>query len=245
MLFPSPLIPAVLVRRYKRFLADVVLADGTAITAHCPNPGAMTGYADPGLEVLLSLSANPARKLAHTLELVHNGACWIGVNTCRANAVVEEALKEGRLSGIAGYPHILREAPCGDGSRIDFLLTGPAGRLYLEVKSVTLLDAGGRYAFPDAVTARGLKHLGILETMARQGHRAMLLFLVQRSDGAGGFRAAAEVDPAYARGLERVLGNGVEAKAYSTRIDPRGISLREEVPVLVPAPPPPNPAVPG
>lgn len=235
MLFPSPLIPAVLVKRYKRFLADVVLPDGTAITAHCANPGAMTGYADPGLAVLLSRSPNPARKLAHTLELVHNGACWIGVNTCRANAVVEEALREGRISGLAGFPDIRREVPSGDGSRIDFLLSGPEGLLFLEVKSVTLLDGEGRYAFPDAVTARGLKHLGILEAMARRGHRAVVLFLVQRSDGVAAFRAASEIDPAYARGLAGAMGKGVEVRAFSTRITPDGIVLQGEIPVLASA----------
>ena len=234
MLFPAPLIPAVLTRRYKRFLADVVLEDGTAITAHCANPGAMTGYSEPGLRVLLSRSANPARKLAHTLELVHNGACWIGVNTSRANAVVEEALREGRLPGLGDYPEIRREAPCEDGSRLDFLLSGAPGRLYLEVKSATLVDAEGRYAFPDAVTERGLRHLGTLEAAVRKGHRAMILYLIQRSDGAAAFRAASEIDPAYARGLARAMANGVEARAFATRIDPDGIVLQGEVPVLLP-----------
>lgn len=118
--------------------------------------------------------------------------------------------------------------------RIDFLPTGPAGRLYLEVKSVALVGADGRYAFPDAVTAGGLKHLGTLEAAVRQGHRAMVLYLIRRSDGTAGFRAASEIDPAYALGLARALGNGVEAKACTTRIDPEGITLQGEIPVIPP-----------
>lgn len=236
MLYPSPLIPAVLVRRYKRFLADVVLADGTAMTVHCANPGAMTGYVEPGLRVLLSRSPNPARKLAHTLELVHNGSCWIGVNTSRANAVVEEALRAGRIPSLAEFPEIRREAGRGGGGRIDFLLSGPRGRAWLEVKSVTMLDGEGRYAFPDAVTARGLKHLKTLAEAVRDRtvpgprDRAVLLFLVQRSDGGGGFRAAAHIDPAYAAGLAEAVRAGVEVLVCATHIDETGITLKDAVP---------------
>lgn len=231
MLFPASLIPGVLVKRYKRFLADVELQDGTVITAHCPNPGAMTGYAAPGLRVLLSRSANPARKLAHTWELVHNGACWIGVNTGLANAVVEEGLRKGALPGLAGYGEIRREAAYGTSSRVDFLLQGPAGRCYLEVKSVTMVAADGCYAFPDAVTERGLKHLRELSAMAEAGHRAVLLFLIQRRDGrAGVFRAAAEIDPAYARGLEEAAARGVEILPCLAEVGETGISLAGPLP---------------
>lgn len=229
MRFPEPLIPAVLIRRYKRFLADVRLDQGSELTVHVANPGAMTGYCDGGLEVLLSRSRNPVRKLSHTLEMVHNGVCWIGVNTGLANPIVEEALRQGRIPALSGYKDIRREVAYGTGSRVDFLLSGPGGLCYLEVKSVTLL-MNGLYAFPDAVTARGLKHLGELEAVVRAGHRAVLVFLIQRSDGGEGFRAAGEIDPAYARALDSAARNGVEVLPYLTDIGPEGIVLDGPVP---------------
>ncbi len=230
MRFPAPLIPAVLVRRYKRFLADVRLPDGSVLTAHCPNPGAMAGCAEPGFPARLSRSPNPRRKLAHTLELVHNGACWIGVNPALANAVVAEALAEGRIPSLAGFGGTRREAAFGRNSRCDFLLSGPRGRLYLEVKSVTLVGRDGLYAFPDAVTARGLKHMRDLAEAVRAGHRAAVLFLIQRGDGGPGFRAAGEIDPAYARGLAEAVRAGVEVLPYQTTVCEDGITLEASVP---------------
>ena len=229
MLFPDPLVPAVIIRRYKRFLADVRLGDGSALTVHCPNPGAMIGCAEPGWPALISRSPNPGRKLSHTLELVHNGRCWIGVNTGIANAVVGRALEAGRVSALAGYETIRREVAYGTGSRVDFLLSGPGGHCYLEVKSVTMV-VDGLYAFPDAVTARGLKHLKELDGMVRAGHRAVLLFLIQRSDGGHGFRVAGEIDPDYARALDMAVLNGVEVLACLTAIGPDGIRLEGLVP---------------
>jgi sugar fermentation stimulation protein A len=223
MRFPAPLLPAVLLRRYKRFLADVRLPDGTVITVHCANPGAMTGCAGEGWPVLLSRSPNPGRKLAHTLELVHNGSCWIGVNPGRANDVVDGALRAGSLPGLEGYTAVRREAVLASGSRVDFLLEGPRGRCFLEVKSVTLLAGDGRYAFPDAVTARGLRHIGDLEEALAAGHRAVLLFLIQRTDGNGEFRAAAEIDPAYADALARAARKGVEVMPVLAEAGPQGI----------------------
>lgn len=241
MRFPAPLVPAALVRRYKRFLADVRLPDGTLLTAHCPNPGAMTGCAEPGFPARLSRSPNPHRKLSHTLELVHNGACWIGVNPALANAVVAEALAQGRIPSLAGYGGIRREVPLGGGSRCDFLLAGPRGRLYLEVKSATLLGRDGLYAFPDAVTARGLRHMRELAEAARAGHRAAVLFLIQRSDGVPGFRAAREIDPAYARGLSEAAAAGVEVLPYLTTVDEEGITLEGLVPFFGDGAGPPAP----
>lgn len=231
MRFPAPLLPGVLLKRYKRFLADMRLADGTLITAHCPNPGAMSGCAEPGFPVLVSLSGKAGRKLPHTWELVHNGKCWIGVNTGLANAVVEEALRNRRIPGLEDWPEIRREVAYGEGSRVDFLLSGPRGLAYLEVKSVTLVGADGRYAFPDAVTERGLRHLRELERMVASGHKAAVLFLIQRSDGTG-FRAAAEIDPDYARGLERAHRAGVEVLPFLTEVTPQGISLSGPHPFL-------------
>lgn len=231
MLFPHPLLPGVLLRRYKRFLADVRLEDGTELTVHCPNPGAMTGTAESGWRVLISRSPREGRKLSHTLELVHNGRCWIGVNSAMANAVVGHALQAGRLPALQGYPEVRREVAYGTGSRVDFLLSGPKGLCYLEVKSVTLV-VNGLYAFPDAVTARGLKHLKELEAVVRAGHRAALLFLIQRSDGGDGFRAAGEIDPAYARALDSAARSGVEVLPRLTEIGPEGIVLAGSVPYL-------------
>jgi sugar fermentation stimulation protein A len=223
MRYAEPLFPAVLLRRYKRFLADVRLPDGSGLTVHCANPGAMTGCAGEGWPVLLSRSPNPGRKLSHTLELVHNGSCWIGVNPCRANDVVDAAIRAGSLPGLEGYAAIRREAVLASGSRVDFLLEGPRGRCHLEVKSATLLAADGRYAFPDAVTARGLRHIGDLEAARASGSRAVLLFLIQRSDGNGEFRAASEVDPAYAAALVRASRNGVEVMPILADAGPEGI----------------------
>lgn len=222
MRYPSPLLPAVLLRRYKRFLADVRLPEGPEITVHCANPGAMTGCAGVGWPVLLSRSPNPGRRLAHTLELVHNGSCWIGVNPGRANDVVDEALRAGTLPGLNGFTGIRREAVLASGSRVDFLLEGPR-RCYLEVKSATLVAGDGRYAFPDAVTARGLRHIGDLEEARAAGHRAVLLFLIQRTDGNGEFRAAGEIDPAYAAALDRASRNGVEVMPVQAEAGPEGI----------------------
>jgi sugar fermentation stimulation protein A len=223
MRYPESLLPAVLLRRYKRFLADVRLPDGTELTVHCANPGAMTGCAGEGWPALISRSPNPGRKLSHTLELVHNGTCWIGVNPGRANDAVDQALQAGSLPGLEGYAAIRREAVLPSGSRVDFLLEGSRGRCYLEVKSVTLLAADGRYAFPDAVTARGLRHIGDLEAARADGHRAVLLFLIQRTDGNGEFRAASEVDPAYAAALVRASRLGVEVMPVLAEAGPEGI----------------------
>lgn len=250
MQFPEPLLPATLLRRYKRFLADVRFPDGTELTVHCPNPGAMTGCLPPaespapgpGWPALISRSSRPGRKLAYTLELVHNGLGWIGVNPALANAVVEEALRAGAIPGLRGYPEIRREIPYGSASapnpgspsaftsRIDFLLAGAAGKCYVEVKSATLVDADGYYAFPDAVTARGLKHIRELEAAVREGHRAVLLFLIQRSDGGGVFRAAGDIDPAYALGLDAGFRNGVEVLPFLAEVGPEGIRLGKPVP---------------
>ncbi|MEZ0368818.1 MAG: DNA/RNA nuclease SfsA [Candidatus Sericytochromatia bacterium] len=225
MRFEPVLQRATLLRRYKRFLADVRLADGRELTVHCPNPGAMTGCAQAGWEVALSHSPDPRRKLPYTLEMVHDGSVWIGVNTQRANAIVAEALEQGRIAELQGYTSLQREVRYGEKSRIDFLLTGPAGLTYLEVKSVTL-NLDGVCAFPDAVTTRGRRHLEELVQMKRAGHRAVLLFVVQRGDGQG-FRPAHEIDPDYADTLQASRAQGVELLICRARLDPGSWELAD------------------
>ena len=225
MRFPSALLPCTLLRRYKRFLADVRFDSGEEAVVHCPNPGSMRGCAVPGWRALVSESGNPARKLRHTLEMVHNGRCWIGVNPALANVIVAEGLREGKVSDLAGYPDMRREAAWGEGTRFDFLLTGPGGKCYVEVKSVTLAMEDGCSAFPDAVTIRGARHIRELLAARAAGNRAVLLFVVQRSDSLEGFRAAREIDPVYAETLRQAHAAGLEIFAQLAEVTPAGITL--------------------
>lgn len=230
MRFDEPLVPGRMVRRYKRFLVDVTLDGGDAVTAHCPNPGSMRACQGEGWPVRLSLSRNPARKLPYTLEMVHNGDCWIGVHTGRANALVREAIAAGRIAGLGGYERITGEVRYGRNSRIDLLLEGERGRCYVEVKNTTLVDGAGAFMFPDAVTERGRKHLYELADMVAQGHRAAVVFLVQRADGEY-FRPAREIDPAFADALAEAAASGVEVLAYRAEVAPERIEVVEPVPL--------------
>lgn len=241
MLFPSPLVPARLVRRYKRFLADVEFEGGRVATAHCANPGSMLGLAEPGARVWLSPSANPARKLPWSWELVEANGALVGVNTAHPNRIAAEAILSGQIPELAFYGRLRREVAYGQNSRIDLLLEddGPSGRppchvpCYVEVKSVTLSRAAGLAEFPDAVTARGAKHLDELARIAEAGGRAVMLFLVQRPDCTR-FTVAADIDPAYAAGLGRALRAGVETLCYDCRVSLTGLEvagpLRLELP---------------
>jgi sugar fermentation stimulation protein A len=235
MRFPHPLIPGRLQRRYKRFLSDILLDDGRAVTAHCANPGSMLGLATPGARVWLSPAANPARKLRWSWELVEApseaGSTLVGINTGRANALVDEALAAGRIAELAGYAARRREVRYGKASRVDFLLedgTGPP--CYLEVKSVTLRRRGRIAEFPDAVTARGSRHLAELAAMAGQGARAVLLFLVQRGD-CEGVAVAGDIDSAYAAALAAARAAGVEILCYKCDLTPSGIALDAGLPL--------------
>jgi sugar fermentation stimulation protein A len=218
-----------LIRRYKRFLADVRLDDGTVLTAHCPNSGSMLGCVGDGWPVRLSLADNPNRKYPHTLEMVHNGACWIGINTQRANPVVEEALRAGLITELADFDTLRREVRLGEKSRIDFALDRGDRRTWIEVKNVTLVDDHGRYAFPDAVTSRGAKHLRELAAAVAAGDRAVMLYLVQRSDG-DGFAIADDIDPTYGEELRRAVELGVEVLATRAEVSPEKIRVVERVP---------------
>lgn len=229
MHFHQPLIAARLQRRYKRFLADVVLETGEAVTAHCPNPGAMTGLDDAGARVWLSHSASPRRKLAHTLELVEVGDTIVGIHTGRPNAIVEESIAAGLIPELAGYRELRREVRYGAGSRIDFVLDDPMrGRVYVEVKNVHLVRTPGLHEFPDCVTKRGAKHLDELAEMAALGHRAVVVFLIQRADG-DRFRLARDLDAAFGAAFDRATAAGVETIAYRCAVSTERIVIEQRV----------------
>ncbi|MWD27865.1 DNA/RNA nuclease SfsA [Aquicoccus sp. SCR17] len=233
MRFPSPLIPARLIRRYKRFLADCRLEDGTEVTAHCANPGSMLGLAEPGMRIWLEPNDDPKRKLRYGWRLVeHGNGHFTGVDTSVPNRALRAALEAGAVPGLEGYDTVRPEVKYGQGSRIDFLLSAP-GRpdAYVEVKSVTLSRAQALAEFPDSVTARGAKHLAELKAMRGQGHRAVMLYLVQRTDCLG-FRLAADIDPVYAAAFAEARAAGVEALCLGTRITPEAITLGEPIPIL-------------
>ncbi|MEZ5889902.1 MAG: DNA/RNA nuclease SfsA [Xanthobacteraceae bacterium] len=242
MRFPAPLMRATLIRRYKRFLADVALADGSVETVHVANPGAMPGLAVPGATIWLSRSANPARKLPLSWELVEvelgAGPELVVVNTAHANALAAEALASGAMAELAGYATARREVKYGTRSRIDFLLEEP-GRppCYVEVKAVTLMRRPGPAEFPDAVTARGARHLDELRAMAAAGHRAVMLFLVQIAS-ADRLTLARDIDPRYGQAFDRALAAGVEAIAYRCTVSCEQIAVADRVPVMEQAGPP-------
>ena len=219
-------------RRFKRFLADVELDDGSVTTVHCPNSGSMKGCLGERWPVRLSSSGNPRRRYPLTWELGHNGRCWIGVNTHLANRLAADAIEDGTIVELASYDSLAREVATGGHSRIDLRLERPGERCWVEVKNVTMVDARGRYAFPDAVTARGLKHLRDLTGLAARGDRAVMLFVVQRSDGAG-FAPAREIDPDYADALETASRSGVEVLAYRALTHPESNTLVEPVAVEI------------
>lgn len=224
-----PLVCGKLLRRYKRFLADIELGDGRAVTAHCANPGSMRGLAEPGSEVYLSHSDNPKRKLSYSWELVATASGLVCVNTARANPLVAEALASGSIRELAGFSELRREVPYGD-SRIDFELWFGADRCLLEVKNVTLDFGDGTSAFPDSVTARGARHLAELERAKAAGIRAVLLFCCSRSDTLR-VVPASEIDPTYAAALRRAAAAGVEILAYAGRVSRDELTLTHAVPV--------------
>lgn len=230
MRFPHPLIRATLIKRYKRFLADVTLQDGTVVTAHSVNTGAMTGVLDAGNPVWLSESDNPARKLKYTWELVQAEDALIGINTGMANRLAEEAIRNGAIPELAGYTHIRREVRYGSNSRIDLLLEKEgAPDCYVEVKNVHLKQ-DETALFPDAVTQRGAKHMAELALLAQAGIRAVVLFVVQRDDCAS-FSPAVTVDPAYALALRGAVAKGVEAFCYCCYVSADEIRIHRQLPV--------------
>ena len=228
MQFQTPLIPARLTRRYKRFLADAMLeeGDGREITAHCANPGSMLGLAEPGTRIWLEPNDDPKKKLRYGWRLVdHENGHFTCVDTSVANRALREALLARRMPELAAYESIRPEVKYGAKSRVDFLLSGAGRRdLYVEVKSATLCRRPGLAEFPDSVTARGRRHLQELAAMVAAGHRAMLLYLVQRTDCAR-LDVARDIDPAYALAFDEARAAGVEVLAYGTKISPSGVDV--------------------
>ena len=233
MKFDPPLTTATLIQRYKRFLADVRFDDGTEATAHCANPGSMMGLAEPGSALWLSKSDNPKRKLAWSWELVDVGTSLVGVHTGKANALVEAVIIGGDIQELGGYETLRREVKYGENSRIDLLLEDPARPMaFIEVKSVTFSRKKGLAEFPDSKTARGAKHMAELAEMAKKGHRAVVFFLVQRSD-CNHMQPAADIDPKYAESLKEALAAGVEGLCYSCRLSPEEITLDRRLEVAI------------
>ena len=236
MRFSPALLRGTLVQRYKRFLADVRLDDGQFVTAACPNTGSMLGLTAPGSVVWLSESDSPTRKYSFTWELVEadlgKGPTLVGINAGLPNKLVGEALAEARIKFLAGYPDTRREVKYGQNSRIDLLLDcAVKGRCYVEVKNVHLSRRHGLAEFPDSVTERGAKHLREMTDMVRQGHRAVMVYLVQRGD-AKKFALARDIDPAYAAAFDAATAAGVEAVALRCRMATTGIAVDRAIPIV-------------
>jgi sugar fermentation stimulation protein A len=231
--FQTPLIRATLIRRYKRFLADVKLEDGREVTAHVANPGSMLGMKDEGMTVWLETNDDPNRKLKYSWKLAEVEGAVVVVDTAMANVVVAEALRARAIEPLAAYTSVRAEVKYGESSRIDFLLQDD-GLLdcYVEVKSVTLSRMDGVAEFPDSVTKRGAKHLHELSAMVEQGYRAVMLYLVQRDD-CKQFALAADIDPTYAAEVAAAREAGVEMLCYTTKPTPRGVNLVEELSIYM------------
>lgn len=229
------LVEGRLVRRYKRFLADVALPGGSIVTVHCPNTGAMTGCVEPDAPVWLSFSHSPSRKYPYTWELVQTSRGIACIHSAKANAVVREAFCAGRVPEFAAYPEVRPEVRYAEGSRADLLLSGDEGRVFVEVKSVTLCRNGGVGLFPDAVSARGRRHLEALQSVLDARTRALLVFCVMHS-GIETVSAAGDIDPRYRDTLAEAVTAGVEVLAFATEISPAGVVLARSLPFCLDPP---------
>jgi sugar fermentation stimulation protein A len=228
-MFLPPLVRGTLVKRYQRFMVDVRLQNNRIVTAHCANTGSMRACCEPGRTVFLSRHNSPARLLAYTFELIAMPTSLVGVNTQVPNRLVRDAVIAGKIKSLAGYASVRQEVPYGTGSRIDLLLEDrQGGRCFIEIKNCTLVE-DGIARFPDAVTARGLKHLRELQQQVRNNHRCVILYLIQRMD-AKLFRPADAIDPAYGAALRDAVRTGVEIMVYDAHIDTTKIELRRRIP---------------
>jgi sugar fermentation stimulation protein A len=231
MQFDPPLQSATLIKRYKRFLADVTTDDGKEITVHCPNSGSMRGCSTPGSQVMLSTSLNPKRKYPQTLEMIRKGGTWIGVNTMPTNTIVAEAILGGTIKELQGIDSLTREVTTAKSSRLDLLLERGDEKIYVEIKNCSLVEDGWAM-FPDAVTARGTKHLNELARLVEQGHQGIIFFCIQRTD-ADRFRPAAHIDSLYAETLTEVSKKGVQILAYQAEILPESIIMQKSIPYFL------------
>jgi sugar fermentation stimulation protein A len=223
-----PTVQGRLIKRYKRFLADVKMDNGETLTAHCPNTGSLKGCLEAGSKVVLRDSQNPARKLQYTLQTIEVDGTWVNVDTGLPEALAFEAIQAGLIPSLAGFEKARREVKYGKNSRIDVLLEDEKkGRCYVEVKNTTLVD-GKLAMFPDAVTERGRKHLYELADMVEEGHRGVMLFVVSRDDVTS-FSPAEHIDPAYTESLREVAAKGVELLAYSTKVEPDSFNLHKSL----------------
>ena len=234
MRFQTPLVPARLIRRYKRFLSDMELEDGTEVTAHCANPGSMLGLKEPGMRCWLEPNDDPKKKLNFGWRLTElPGGHWAGIDTSLPNRVVKEALTARLVPELAAYGFVRPEVKYGQKSRVDFLLSEPGlPDAYVEVKNVHFRRTGDWAEFPDSPTARGARHLDELAAMVARGHRAVMLYLIQRTDCTR-FRVAGDYDPTYAAAFARARDAGVEAIAYDCAISTQEITLRNPIPVHI------------
>lgn len=235
MRFPTPLVPARLIRRYKRFLADCVLEDsGTVVTAHCPNPGSMIGLQDEGMRIWLEPNDDPKKKLKYGWRVAElPSGHFSGIDTAVPNRVVKEALIARAVPELAAYGSVRPEVKYGSNSRVDFLLTDPdLPDAYVEVKNVHLRRRDDWAEFPDSVTARGAKHLRDLSDVVAAGKRAVMFYLVQRTDCAR-FRLADDLDPAYAAAFAAAQAAGVETICYDTSVTPEAVTLRQRLPITI------------
>ena len=231
MRFPRPLTRATLVKRYKRFLFDAFLEDGTPVTGSCPNTGSMLGLTDPGSTIWLSEHDSPTRKYRFALELVEADGTTVGINTGMPNRIVEEAISDGCIDALSGYAQMRREQKYGRNSRVDILLTaGDRAATYVEVKNVHFMRTPGVAEFPDSPTMRGAKHLDELGDMAEAGNRAVMVYLVQRSD-CDRLKICRDLDSNYGEAFERAVARGVEALAVRCHITPQEIRFDRLIPI--------------
>jgi len=228
MRFKTPLVKGKLIRRYKRFLADIELENGDIVIAHCTNSGSMKSCIEAGADVYLSSADDPNRKTKFTWEMIKISNNWVGVNTAWPNLLAFEAIKNNEIPELSGYLQVKREVKFGD-SRFDVFCENDNERCFVEVKNVTMKQ-GDSVLFPDAVSTRGLKHLNTLIEVKKQGIRAVMLYIVQRSD-VNMFGAAADIDPEYADALKIALIKGVEILVYQAKVTPKEIILTNRLPL--------------
>ncbi len=228
MIFKNKLMPAKLIKRYKRFLADVVLTDGSTMTVYCPNTGSMRSCSTPGSRVMISKSNNSKRKYQYTLEMIDVGTGWIGINTSLTNSIVAEAIGLGIIDELQDVDAIHTEVKTSAHTRLDLMVEKGDKKIFIEIKNCSLVEEGVAM-FPDAVTSRGTKHLLELAELVRQGNDGIIFYLVQRMD-AQLFKPAAHIDPVYAETLQKVRRQGVKIAVYQAKADESGIEVTRKLP---------------